>query len=292
MRFPLLSRSKLLTCLYICWLNWFHVFYCMSTLTFMNNWPRGAMFYRVFFNVGHLVNLSISPVCDVKISYWHSWWATNWCFSIDIWNVCFIIEKMFFLRQIVLQKKKKKNNISFFVQVEFGFNFLLEERPFRFKFSSVDCFLKKLDGLGGWYTSLQTCLWSVRVRFSELNVAKRLHLRPGWKDYSVSIFINPGPFPSLCSRLPWEAFIYRELSLSALHYIFIFNCLLQLTDSASAFNTQCSTLLVLNGRKLKLKQSAFGCWRNIRTQYSDPKHAEDADDPWKLQKMKLLLIFH
>lgn len=121
----------------------------------------------------------------------------------------------------------------------------------------MDCFLEQLNGIGCWYTGLQTCLWSVHVRFSELNVAQLLHLRPGWKDYSVSIFINPGPFPSPCSQLPWEAFIYKGLSLTTLHYIFIFNCLLQLTDPVCAFNTQCSTLMALNGRKQKQKCSCL-----------------------------------
>lgn len=40
----------------------------------------------------------------------------------------------------------------------------------------------------------RVCLWSVLVRSRELNVTGRVHLRPGWEDYSVSIFINPGPF--------------------------------------------------------------------------------------------------
>lgn len=107
--------------------------------------------------------------------------------------------------------KKKTYICLFFVQVEFEFNFLPGERPFWFKFSSVDCFLKKLDGMGGWYTSLQTCLWSVCVRFSELNVAQRLHLRPGWKDYSVSIFINPWPFPLPCSPAAMGGFYLEAI---------------------------------------------------------------------------------
>ena len=99
-------------------------------------------------------------------------------------------------------------------------------------------------------------------------MAWRLHLRPGWKDYSVSIFINPGPFPSACSRPPWETFIYRGLTLAASHFIFIFNCLLQQTHPVCSFNTQCSTLLLLNGRKTYTETlvSALGCWGNILTQ--------------------------
>lgn len=55
------------------------------------------------------------------------------------------------------------------------------------------------------------CFWSMFVRLTELTVAWSVHLRPGCRDYSVSLFIKPEPFiPAglvlcaalLCERAP------------------------------------------------------------------------------------------
>lgn len=188
-------------------------------------WIIGSCFTEYFLITGHFHNLFCLPsgILGILITILRSKFGTSE--DISKW-------------QIVQQR-----NISSFVQV-FEFNFVVRG----FSVEIVQCgLLEKPDVMGCWYTGLRTCLWSVRVRFSELNVAQRLHLRPGWKDYSVSIFINPGPFPSPCFQLPQEAFIYRGLSLTALHYIFIFTCLVQLRDTMCAFNAQWSTLLGLNG---------------------------------------------
>lgn len=43
-------------------------------------------------------------------------------------------------------------------------------------------------------SSQPVCLWSVFVRLTELTVARCVHLRPGGRDYSTSLFIKPKPF--------------------------------------------------------------------------------------------------
>lgn len=113
---------------------------------------EGPCFTEYFLNIGHLVNLSISPVCDVKISYWHSWWATNWYFSIDIWNVCFIIEECFLWGRLSCKRKRKKNNIYLFLcKLSSDSIFFLERGLFG---SNFPVWIASLKSLMAWVVDI------------------------------------------------------------------------------------------------------------------------------------------